>query len=82
MARYNKDSFVEDLSLQDVFENASKKRPTEFVEDFFSNIMTRVAEGDEVTIPGFGKFEKYTLASGRVKPKFTAFTDFKAAVNE
>jgi len=81
MARYNKTSLIEDLQLQAIFADATKKDITEFAEDFFNLLVRKVAAGDEVSIPGFGKFEQYELVSGVIKPKFTAFLDFKAAVN-
>lgn len=81
MARYNKLALVEDLSLQEVFTEASKKQVTELVEDIFQIIADKVVAGDEVVIPGFGKFEKYQRTNGVYKPKFTAYKQFKAVVN-
>ena len=81
MARYNKVSLVEDLILQDVFADVSKKRVTELVDDILSLIQEHVVAGDEVTFAGFGKFEKYQRENGSFKPKFSAFKDFKDAVS-
>ena len=80
MARYNKQSLVEELLLHDIFANTSKTKTTQFVDDLLDMIQERVVAGDEVTFAGFGKFEKYTRQNGSVKPKFTAFKDFKDAV--
>lgn len=80
MARYNKESLVEDLLLYDIFANVTKTKTREFVDDLLNVIQERVAAGDEVTFAGFGKFEKFTRQNGTVKPKFTAFKDFKDAV--
>lgn len=80
MTRYTKATLVEDLQLQDLFADASKKAITEFVEDFFQLIADKVAEGAEVSIPRFGRFYSYTLKSGKVVPKFIAFKEFKDAV--
>jgi len=79
MTRYTKADLVEDLQLQDLFADASKKATTEFVEDFFQLMADKVAEGTEVSIPRFGKFYPYTLKSGKVVPKFVAFKEFKDA---
>jgi len=81
MARINKPALVEEIMLHDVFAEATKTQVTEFVEDFFELLAAKVVEGNEIAIPKFGKFEKYTRQDGTFKPKFTAFTDFKAAVN-
>lgn len=80
MARINKAALVEEILLQDVFESATKKQVTQFVDDFFQTIANHVIAGDDVAITGFGKFSKYTKLDGTFKPKFEAFTDFKSAV--
>lgn len=86
MTKLNKQLMVEQLMLQDIFANATKKAVTEFVEDFFDMIKTNVIAGNEVSIPGFGKFYKYAKTkegklTGAFTPKFSAFTDFKDAIN-
>lgn len=80
--RINKPAIVEEILLQDVFENATKKQVTQFVDDFFDLIANHVIAGDEVNIAGFGKFEKYKRQDGSFKPKFSAFTAFKSQVKE
>ena len=80
MSKINKPALVEELYLMTIFENASKSQVTQFIENFFDIIAAHVTNGDEVTIPGFGKFERYTKQDGTYKPKFTAFKDFKDAV--
>ena len=80
MTKLNKQALVEQLMLQDLFANATKKAVTEFVEDFFGLIEKTVVEGGEVSIPNFGKFSKFTKQDGTFKPKFTAFTAFKNKV--
>lgn len=80
MARYNKESLVEDLLLHDIFADVTKTKTRQFVDDLLDTIQERVVAGDEVTFAGFGKFEKFTRQNGTVKPKFTAFKDFKDAV--
>lgn len=76
----NKPALVEELALYDVFENASKKDITLFVESFFDLIAAKVVQGDTVSIPGFGKFEKFQKQDGTFKPKFSAFKEFKDSV--
>ena len=78
--RLNKTQLVEQLMLQDIFADASKRAVTEFVEDFFGIIETTVSEGGEVTIPGFGKFERFERQNGTKVPKFRPFTSFKEKV--
>lgn len=80
MSRINKASLVEEILLQDVFESATKKQVTQFVDDFFQTIADHVIAGDDVALANFGKFEKYTKQDGTHKPKFTAFSSFKQAV--
>lgn len=80
MARYNKVNLVEDLLLQDIFATTSKKRVTELVDDILAIIQERVAEGDEVTFAGFGKFIPHTGKNGKLRPRFMAYKDFKDAV--
>lgn len=82
MSRINKKALAEELALQDVFAELPKYKVEQFVEDFFSLLSTRVIAGDEVAIPGFGKFSKFTSStSGRHKPKFTPAKAFKEAMN-
>lgn len=86
MARYTKVDLVNDLLLHDAFADRSKKFVTEFVEDFFDSLALKVVAGDEVAIPGFGKFSKYQgttdgKLNGKFRPKFSAFTEFRNAVS-
>lgn len=80
MATINKKELVSRLQLMDAFANATKTATTQFVEDFFNLIASEVVAGNDVSIPGFGKFEAYEKQDGSLKPKFTAFTAFKEAV--
>ena len=82
MARINKKVIVEELALQDFFAEAPKYKIEQFVEDFFQSLADKVIAGDEVAIPGFGKFAKFTTSTtGKHKPKFTPYGEFKAAMN-
>lgn len=76
----NKPALVEELSLYDVFSDTSRKDITLFVESFFDLIATHVKNGNEVSIPGFGKFSRYTKQDGTFKPKWSAFKEFKDSV--
>ena len=80
MAKINKQGLVEFIYEQDNFE--TKKQAAEFLDDFLGLIKDTIIAGDEVTIAGFGKFSKFTSPVTNVsKPKFAAFSSFKAAVN-
>lgn len=81
MARINREALVEQIMLHDVFEQATKSQITDFVNFFFDNIQEQVAAGNEVAIPGFGKFQKYQRTNGEYKPKFSAFAEFKQQVS-
>jgi nucleoid DNA-binding protein len=76
----NKDGIVEFLQTHDAFADATKKSTKEFVEDFVAFIQETVAEGDSVSIAGFGKFEPFERSNGATVPKFRAFKDFKDAL--
>lgn len=79
MATINKEALVDKLQLTDAFSSHTKKFTREFVNDFFALIAEEVVAGNTVSITGFGKFELFTRQNGSVKPKFTAFKDFKDA---
>lgn len=80
MARINKKALAETLETYDAFVEMPKYKIEQFIEDFFGIISAHVTNGNEVAVAGFGKFEKYTKQDGTFKPKFTAFSDFKTAV--
>ncbi len=78
--RLNKAELISRIAEFDNFD--TKKQAGEFLEDIIGLIQDTVIAGGEVSIAGFGKFEKFTSSTtGRKKPKFTAFKDFKDAVN-
>lgn len=76
----NKKELAEKLQLMDAFSTATKKATIEFIEDFFNLIKTEVIAGNAISIPGFGKIAPFEKKDGTLKPKFTAFTEFKTAV--
>lgn len=79
MATINKDALVDKLQLTDAFSSHTKKFTREFIDDFFKAIADEVVAGNTVSITGFGKLELFTRQNGTVKPKFTAFKEFKDA---
>jgi len=78
--RITKQDLVNELQLQDIFSGQPKYKIQEFVEDFFQNITDKVANGDSVAIPGFGKFENYERQNGTKTPKFRPAKAFKESV--
>lgn len=77
-----KSDIVEDLQYHDLFADATKGEVADFVDDFFEEILNKVADGTSVSIARFGKFEAYKRQNGTLKPKFTPFKDFKDAVSQ
>lgn len=64
MATYTKQQLIEDLMLQEVFAEATKKQVTELVGDLFATIADKVAAGDDVYLgQSFGGFSQVTKAS-------------------
>jgi nucleoid DNA-binding protein len=80
MATINKVELINRLALQDIFADKSKKQIKEFIEDFFATIAEEVVAGNDVKIPGFGKFENFTRSNGVKTPKFRPASQFKKAV--
>ena len=76
----NKTALVEELMLHDYCADNSKAATTRFVEDFFDKIMQHVADGNDVSIANFGKFEPFERQNGQFVPKFRPFTHFKNLV--
>ena len=77
----NKSELVNRLQETSFLKDHSKKKVTEFVDHFFNIIATEVAYDEVVSIPGFGKFYKFTSSTtGKKSPKFVAFKDFKESV--
>lgn len=86
MARLNKQSLIDDLLLHRAFENTPKSQVAEVVDYIFELITDHVACGDDVTIAGFGKFQKVERTKdgkpiGSFRPKLVAYKAFKDAVN-
>ena len=53
----------------------------ELADKFFEILRKEILAGNDVAIPGFGKFSTYVRQNGTKKPKFTPFTEFKADIN-
>jgi len=86
MARLNKQSLVDDLSLHRAFESTPKSQVAEVVDYIFELITDHVANGDDVTIAGFGKFQKTERTKngepiGSFRPKLVTYKAFKDAVS-
>lgn len=84
MTKLNKQSIVDLVAEYDCI--PTKKLAAELVDDIISLIQSNVIAGNEVSIAGFGKFYKFAKTAdgkptGKFTPKFTAFKDFKDAVN-
>jgi len=47
---------------------------------FFDVLKTQILAGNDIAIPGFGKFSKFQRLNGTFKPKFTPFTEFRQAI--
>lgn len=78
--RINKTLLAADLGLNEILANKTKKELEQLVEDFFELIATHIAESNEVSIPGFGKFERYEKQDGSHKAKFTPYKELKEKV--
>ena len=86
MARLNKQSLVDNVSLHRAFENTPKYQVAEVVDYLFEIITEHVACGDDVTVAGFGKFQKAERTKdgkpvGSFRPKLVAYKAFKDAVS-
>lgn len=79
----NKQALITELQQTDLLGSATKKGISEFLDTFFNIIINEVAEGSEVSIPGFGKFYRFTSSTtGKQFAKFKAFKDFQDNVAE
>ena len=77
----NKPELASKLQKSGLLKDHSKKDIIEFIDQFFNIIAAEVAYDETVSIPGFGKFYKFTSSTtGKKSPKFLAFKDFKESV--
>ena len=82
MARINLPALTSEIMLHDAFANSSKAQVEAVLRFTFDTIANHVIAGDEVALPGFGKFSKFTSSTTeRSKPKFQGAKAFKDAVN-
>ena len=58
----------------------TKKAAGEFLNELIDIIEAEVITGNDVSITGFGKFEKYEKLNGVKVPKFRPFQSFKRKV--
>ena len=78
MARLNKQSVIERIAEYDCIPN--KKVAGDLVDDLLAFITGAVANGDDVSIAGFGKFERFERGNGDLVPKFRPYQSFKEVV--
>lgn len=78
--RLNIKDLTNEIMLHTAFENASKAQVEDVLRTILSTITTRVAAGDAVALPGFGKFENFERSNGVKTPKFRPSKQFKDAV--
>lgn len=79
----NKPELISQLQQTDLLKTASKTAIAEFLDTFCTIIVNEVANGADVSIPGFGKFYQFTSStSGKKSPKFAAFKDFKESIGQ
>jgi nucleoid DNA-binding protein len=69
----NKKQLIAAIASTEYFE--TKKDAKAFLETFTDIISDTVASGQEVRITGFGKFEQFTQANGKLTPKFRPFKE-------
>ena len=82
MARINLPTLTSEIMLHDAFANTSKAQVEAVLRFTFDTIANHVVAGDEVALPGFGKFSLFeSSATGRKKAKFTNAKALKDAVN-
>lgn len=84
MATFTKATLAERVYEFDNFD--TKKQAKDFIEDLLTMLKAEVIAGNDVSLAGFGKLEKYERTeggkgTGKFRPRFTAFNDFRSAVN-
>ena len=80
MARINLPALTNEVMLHDAFAYNTKSQVEDVLRHILSTITNHVVAGDEVALPGFGKFEQFQRANGVKVPKFRAAKAFKEAV--
>jgi len=74
----NKKQLIAAMASTEHFQ--TKKAAGEFLNEFLNIISDTVAEGTEVRIAGFGKFEKFERSNGKTTPKFRPYAALKTRV--
>ena len=80
MARINLTSLTNEIGLHEALTDVRKAKTEDLLRAIFAFIKDHVIAGDDVAIPGFGKFENFERQNGVKTPKFRPSTTFKAAV--
>lgn len=82
MARKNIKDLTNEVMLHEAFADVSKTKVEEALRMVFDTIQSNIVAGNDVAIPGFGKFSKFTsTVTEKSKPKFVGAKAFKDAVN-
>lgn len=77
MSKINLPILTSEVMLHEAFANTSKAQIDSALRHIFQTIADHVANGDEVAIPGFGKWYKFkSSVTDSVKPKFKAAKAF------
>lgn len=79
LKRLNKEDFARLLVAEGL--TTTKTSAINIVDVVFSTLKREITAGNQFSLPGFGNFHKFEKQNGTFKPKFTAFGDFKTAVN-
>lgn len=80
MSKINLPILTSEVMLHEAFANTSKAQIDSAIRHIFQTIADHVANGDEVAIPGFGKFVNFVRANETHAPKFRPAKAFKHAV--
>lgn len=76
--RINLPALTSEIMLHDAFQNATKAQVESVLRFILDTIADHVVAGDEVALPGFGKFERFqSSVTGSIKPKFRPAKKFK-----
>lgn len=83
MSKINLPLLTSEVMLHEAFANTSKAQIDSALRHIFQTIADHIANGDEVAIPGFGKFYKFkSSVTDSVKPKFKAAKAFVTSTSE
>ena len=82
MARINIKALTDEIALHTAFSNTPKSHVEDVIRSLFTAITDHIVADNEVAIPGFGKFSKFTSSTtGNKKLKYSQAKAVKDAVN-